>query len=347
MSTRTDAAQTSGTSPGRRIHLLGAGAVGRALLRRIAGSRHTLVGVTDSTGTIAGTSVDPHDIADWKTKGRSLANHAECTGESWTSTIDAFDADIVIDATSSEPRDGWSSLLHDTVVEAERGLVLVAKTALAERSAAWLSAAQVNRIGFNAVLGGTGYALARDLVVLKRSCLRGAIVGNASTTAIITCIERGASFEDGIAEAARLGFLESDPELDLRGTDAAVKLAIVAGAITGLEYDPCGIAVQDIRAIDPIVLRDRARDGLTTRLVARFDRAERVLNVAYEAVALDSVLAPPAGRVVYEYDTGDGDRRINIGTGLGAEATADAAWLDVQALARGRSTRIAAEAGAR
>jgi glutamate dehydrogenase/leucine dehydrogenase len=110
MSRHIDAALTSGTSPGARsarIHILGPGAVGRALLRRIAGSRHTLVAVTDSTGTVADAKgLDANAIAGWKKAGRSLSNHPASTGRTWVDAADRTAPDVVIDTTSSIPRNG-------------------------------------------------------------------------------------------------------------------------------------------------------------------------------------------------------------------------------------------------
>ncbi|MGH7447245.1 MAG: hypothetical protein ACRELT_06775, partial [Longimicrobiales bacterium] len=159
-----------------------------------------------------------------------------------------------------------------------------------------------------------------------------AIVGNASTTAILQAVERGRSLAEGIVEAQQLGFLEPDPELDLRGTDAAVKLAIVAGIITGRRFDPRTIACDDIRTIDLLAVRRRVRRGATTRLVGRLDHAGG-LRVSYEEVSCDSILAAPCGRVVYEYGLTRDERRLHIGSGLGAEATAAGLWADIRALA--------------
>jgi homoserine dehydrogenase len=222
------------------------------------------------------------------------------------------------------------------VLESGRSLVLVAKNALSERAGAWLNARYEGRIACNGVLGGTGHSLLRSLPALREQCSSLAIVGNASTTSIITTIENGGSFADGLREAARLGYLEPDPELDLRGTDAAVKLAIVAGAVRNRVIDATAIDCQDIRTLDPAVLRKRNRDGFTTRLIARLN-VDGSTAVAYEAVASDSVLAAPCGRVIYQYDVRGHDRLIYIGEGLGADATAAAAWLDVQSILRNAS----------
>lgn len=340
MSRHLDAALTSGTSPGGRpcrIHLLGAGAVGQSLLRRIAHSRHVLTGVTDTTGTISAIAgLDANGVAEWKRAGRSLAQHADFTNATWSDTIDRADADIVIDATSSDSRTGWAGALESQVLERGRSLVLVAKSALAERSAGWLSGRYDGRISCNAVLGGTGYSFLRTLPALRASCNGVTIVGNATTTSIITILENGGSLSEGMNEARRLGYIEPDPELDLRGTDAAVKIAIVAGAVRSRVYDVASIPCDDIRNLDPFIVQARARRGSTTRLVARLD-ADGTAVVAYEEIPVDSLLAAPCGRVIYKYDIEGGDHHIYIGEGLGADATATAAWVDVNTFSRSRA----------
>jgi hypothetical protein len=68
--------------------------------------------------------------------------------------------------------------------------------------------------------------------------------------------------------------------------------------------------------------------------------------VSYEEVARDSVLAAPCGRVVYEYRLDRDERRIHLGTGLGADATAGALWSDIRALAAEAASRTRQTAGA-
>jgi homoserine dehydrogenase len=52
---------------------------------------------------------------------------------------------------------------------------------------------------------------------------------NGTTNFILTAMERtGASYEDALAEAQRLGYAEADPTDDVTGADAAAKMAILA-----------------------------------------------------------------------------------------------------------------------
>ena len=126
---------------------------------------------------------------------------------------------------------------------------------------------------------------------------------------------------------------------------AAVKLAIVAGAIHNRVINPHDVACDDIRSLDPFVLRARARTGFTTRLIARLGEHGET-SVAYESVPVDSILAAPCGRVIYQYHVHSGDRHIYIGEGLGADATANAAWADVQSISRTLHRAAAVVAGA-
>jgi homoserine dehydrogenase len=329
----SDAFRTSGSSPGisrvrtcDTVHLVGPGAVGRALLRRLAGSRRRLIAVSDSTATLADPAgLDPLAVAAWKERGRPLREHPHARVLDTAEAVRVVDAGILVDTTSTDlNRRGWTDALH-TALERGACLGLAAKGALCEAAGEWLNGPHRARVGCNAVLGGTGRDFAAELPELRRHWRSVAIVGNASTTAIIEAVERGATLQD---EAQALGYLEPDPEQDLQGADAAVKLAIVAGALTRRRIDPRSICPEDIRVLDRSVVRGRAQRGATTRLVARLTPNGR-LGVAYEEVSRDSLLAAPCGRVVYEYRLKRSERRLHVGEGLGAEATAAALWLDV------------------
>lgn len=348
-----DAYVTTGTSPTPRhrrydtVHVLGAGAVGSALLRRLAGDRRRVVAVTDSSATVH----DPHgldigSVLSWKRAGRALRDYPGPCVITGAAAIEQVDADILADCTSTDlDRAGWTALLGAALA---RGACVAsaAKAALCDAGAEWLSGDCAERVGCNAVLGGTGRQLLHELEELRRRTRGIAIVGNATTTAILETIERGGALEDGIGAAQRLGYLEPDPELDLRGTDAAVKLAIAAGIVTARRIDPRAIPVEDIRSVDPLIVRARTRRGCTTRLVARLTDAG-ALRVAYEEVPRESLLAVPCGCVVYEYRLARDERRFHFGTGLGADATADALLSDIRHLGARAAVRVPQVAVAR
>ena len=156
-----------------------------------------------------------------------------------------------------------------------------------------------------------------------------ACAGSASTTAIVQVLERGGSLVDGVRIAGERGFLEADAELDLTGVDAAVKLSIVEAVLTGAPGTP--VEGEDIRTLDPEVLRERFRRGGTTRLVGRVSRGGDV-SLRYEEVSRGSALEVDCHGVAYVYGLSGGETRVFEGRGLGHVPTAEALFADVLAL---------------
>ncbi|HSK21509.1 MAG TPA: hypothetical protein VK912_20315 [Longimicrobiales bacterium] len=322
------------------VHVLGAGAVGCALLQRFRRDRRRVIAVTDSTATLHDASgIDIDTVLDWKRAGRSLSDHPHALTISGPAAIERVDADIIADASSTDlERSGWTNALTAALA---RGacVAAAAKAALCDAGAEWLTGDYLAQVGCNAVLGGTGRSFIAELPDLRQRTQTLAIVGNASTTTILEVIEQGGTLDQGLAEAQRAGYLEPDPALDLCGADAAVKLAIVAGIVTGRRIDPRTIPCDDLRLLDPLLIRARVRRNATTRLVGRMGDAGR-LRVSYEEISRDSILAAPRGRVIYEYRLARDERRLHIGTGLGADATAGALWTDIRALAGAAQTAV-------
>ncbi len=332
---RLDAYRTTGPSPGRRsLHLLGVGQVGRALLALLEKDDPLLVAATDTSGTVHDPAgLDLVELAGWKAAGRPLVRHRlALPASSAREAVRRVDADVVVDATATRfDRPQWAGFLDDVVVGRGRTLALAAKDAPARRAHRWVPSAGDVRVGINATLGGAGAALGEDIAELRSSCACVALAGSGSTTVILRVMEAGGSFADGVAEANRHGLLEADPELDFRGADAAVKLAVVAQALWGRAVHPGDIPSEDIRALDPAVVRARALSGRTTRLVAR-GQADGSLFVGYEELAPGDALAVPADRAVYAYEMDDGQVRLHLGAGMGPEETARALLADVRRL---------------
>ncbi len=321
---------TSGSSPGLpSLHLLGPGRVGRALLRRLAGLPVRLAAVTDSRGTLhSERGLDPARTAELKERTGRVAPEARPLTPELLRTIGS---DIVVDTTATGvDREPWHALLERGVLDRKASLVLAAKDGLRARAPSWTAAPLSDRVRYNAVLGGVGEVLRAELPELRTRANTVAIGGNASTTTILRAVEEGAPLAAGIAAAGDAGLLEADPELDLRGVDAAVKLAIVVGALWGQQVDPADIPCEDVRGLDLETVRARVRRGRTTRLIGRRDARGR-LSVRYEEVARGSFLDVPGDRVVYLYGLREGGDRLHVGDGLGADGTARAVLRDVEA----------------
>lgn len=339
----SDAFLSTGLSPGSRegafrtVHLIGPGQVGRAFLRQFARDDLRVVAVSDRTASVFDrVGVDRSAIIEWKERGGRLSEWGGAESIPTELAIRLVGADLVVDATPSAIGDTDAAITRSrAALQCGATLVLCSKNGLAKSAANWLQGASRSRIGINAVLGGAGAQLVAELDELRDSCEELQLVGNVTTTAIIDAVERGASIEEGIAAAQRLGFLEPDATLDLDGTDAAIKLLCAWSAVFGVTFTAApGLASvqrEDVRSLDPDVLRERVARGATTRLVARSGRSLGDLRVTFEEVAVGSALAAPADRVVYGYRLPSG-LRVHTGLGVGYERTAEALWADVNAL---------------
>jgi homoserine dehydrogenase len=276
--------------------------------------------------------LDALAIAAHKAQGKSLVDLPGSESIPLPLAVSVAAADLVVDLSSADSSTLAIALESGRKALAQGSRLIVArKDALALAGADWLS--DPREIGCNAALGGTGARLLAELSELREHCRGVSLVANASSTAIIEALEEGESLADGLARARELGLLEADPELDLRGQDAALKLSIVVAAVFGRRLDPAELAKVDLRSLDPHLLRRRAARGRCTRLVAHCPR-EGQASLELCELPRTSALAVPRDRAAYAYELADGQLRLHVGTGLGPLPTARAVLADLQAASR-------------
>ena len=104
---------------------------------------------------------------------------------------------------------------------------------------------------FEASVGG-GIPVIRPMINDLSSNRIGKISGilNGTTNYILTSMrDQGASFEDALKEAQRLGYAEANPSADVDGIDAARKIVILAALASGKLVDPKTIPTEGITSI--------------------------------------------------------------------------------------------------
>ncbi len=104
---------------------------------------------------------------------------------------------------------------------------------------------------FEASVGG-GIPVIRPMINDLSSNRIGKISGilNGTTNYILTSMrDQGASFEDALKEAQKLGYAEANPSADVDGIDAARKIVILAALASGKLIDPKTIPTEGITAI--------------------------------------------------------------------------------------------------
>src|SRR3954471_9233079 len=101
---------------------------------------------------------------------------------------------------------------------------------------------------------------------------------NGTTNFILSKMhEEGVAYGDALKEAQRLGYAEADPTLDVDGSDAAQKLAILAHLAFGARVDWKDIPRTGIDKLDVADVRYAKEMGYRIKLLATADLVEESL----------------------------------------------------------------------
>jgi homoserine dehydrogenase len=199
-----------------------------------------------------------------------------------------------------------------------------------------------------AVAGGVPIirALAESLAANQVTAIQG-ILNGTSNFILSSMADRGASYADALAEAQRLGYAEADPTLDVDGSDAAHKLAVLAQIAFGVQARPDQIERIGIDAIDPMDVRFADELGYTIKLLAEawVDGTQVALHVAPVLLRHTDMLAQVRGAFNAVQVVGDVvGETLYQGPGAGMMPTASSVVADLIDLAVGRAQRTFAAA---
>jgi len=329
--------QTSGNSPGaarrpgcRHVGILGFGAVGSAVARRLTG--HDSIPILQLT-----------HICDRRAPDKRARQPEALSTLTWTDQFDdllASDVDIIVDAISgAEPSVDYvrAALL------AGKSVVTANKQVIAHHGQPLLGLAerQGRQLRFEAAVGGAmpivrtlADALAGDQVTRIEAVL------NSTSNAVLSCMEATlCAMDEAVADACARGYAETDPSADLDGGDAAAKLAILCALGFGLKVRPSDIETHTTRRVVPDDFEEAVRRGGTIRQIAYadFDRSNSALSVwvAPSFVPRSSLLAridgPGNAAIITARYAGT---LTMTGPGAGGDAVAAAAVADLIAIAR-------------
>jgi homoserine dehydrogenase len=130
--------------------------------------------------------------------------------------------------------------------------------------------------------GAPVFSLVRECLPLARlHAVRG--VFTSTSTVVLEAVERGLSFDDGIAEAQRMGIAEADPSYDVDGWDSAMKLCAVANVLLDGELRPADVKREGIRELSEARVRHAHGAGKPIRLVGEVKRGESGIVTAHVA----------------------------------------------------------------
>src|SRR4051812_10184021 len=110
---------------------------------------------------------------------------------------------------------------------------------------------------------------------------------NGTTNFILTEMERtGASYEEALADAQRLGYAESDPTEDVTGKDAAAKMAIIARLAFNARVNLDDVPYEGIEQLTADDIAYAKELGLSLKLVGTAERLDGGVSVRVHPVFL-------------------------------------------------------------
>lgn len=169
--------------------------------------------------------------------------------------------------------------------------------------------------------------------------LRG-ILNGTSNFILTEMEERGAAFGEAVAEAQRLGYAEADPTMDVDGSDAAQKLAILAHLAFGARLHWRDIPRRGIDSLHAADFRFARELGYRIKLlaIAQLVPEGLELHVSPNLVKIGTPLAEVRGAYNAISVVGDAVGRVFFhGLGAGQMPTASAVVADLIDTAVGRT----------
>ena len=103
---------------------------------------------------------------------------------------------------------------------------------------------------------------------------------NGSTNYILTRMEEGLEYDDAVAEAKELGYLEADPTADVEGWDAVAKAMILARAIFGTEVGLEQVERKGISTLRRADIQTAKEENKVWKLIARVQKDGEILHVS-------------------------------------------------------------------
>jgi homoserine dehydrogenase len=165
---------------------------------------------------------------------------------------------------------------------------------------------------------------------------------NGTTNFILSrMIGRGATYEEALAEAQRLGYAEADPTEDVTGADAAAKIAILASVAFHTRVRLEEVPHAGIDTLDLADVQHAAELGYAVKLIAsaRLQAGAVTARVHPCLLARDHPLAAVEGAFNAVMLQGRSIREVILeGPGAGGEETATAVIGDLLAVIGTRGT---------
>lgn len=315
-----------------KVALIGLGSVGRGVGQVLKDdTRFKLVAAADSkSGAVSYGGLNIEKLLTYKKAGKPLSD------EGWTAEKIAKEADydVLIEVTPTNAQTGEpAATTIKTALSRGKHVVTSNKGPVSLYYHELADLAEKNNVGFKfegtvagavPILNGIRHGLAGN----KITALYGIL--NGTCNYILTRMEdERLTYAQALSEARDLGYAEADPTYDVNGTDAAIKLVILANTMFGMNCKLSDVKRVGIDSLTPDALMMAAATGKSIRLIATLEPAKNFLEVAPGLLPTDDPLVVDGTLNAVTVETEYAGPITFIGRGAGSVETASAILADL------------------
>jgi homoserine dehydrogenase len=318
-----------------RVALLGLGNVG-------SGVAKILLNHADRVARRAGRPIELKKVVVRdRRKPRDVELPADLVTDDWKAVAQDRQIDVAIELIGGVKP---AREIFLTLLESGKDVVTANKALLCEHGDELFSQARAlgRSVAFEAAVAGGIPIIACINQSLTANQITGieAILNGTSNFILTEMFARERPYADVLAEAQRLGYAEADPTMDVDGTDAAQKLAILARLAFGTKVGTAAFTRQGIDSLELADLKYADELGYTVKLlaVAKLVDGQLEMHVQPTLVHHDRPLAQCGGAFNIIAIEGDAvGKTWYSGAGAGQMPTASAVVADLIDVATGRT----------
>jgi homoserine dehydrogenase len=297
------------------------------------GFRPRIVAAVDRGGAaLSPKGIDLAALLESKARDGTVAATPGIGHTSMTSTevIKEVEAEVVVEGTPTDIRDGEPAISHikaaflarKHVVTSNKGPLALALPSLTE-----LAGFNHVSLRFSATVGGGTPVLeiARFLQGDRILAIKGIL--NGTTNYILSEMDqKGVPFNEALARAQQLGYAEADPSADVDGVDSAAKLVILANWAMNRRCTLKDVDVTGIRNVTREEMRRARAAGRTIKLIATIGGGLKVAPT--ELDRLNPLAVSGVLNAVTFFSEFAGEETV-VGKGAGGPETASAIIRDL------------------
>jgi homoserine dehydrogenase len=320
---------------GMRIALLGLGSVGKGVSDILKDEKYGFV-ITAAADSKSGVVAETGSFLDMETVLQRKETTGLCGDPSWTPEriVREAEYDILVEASPTNAETGEPALSNilaairrgKHVVTSNKGPVSIAYHQIRKE-------ADSHNVGFE--FEGTVAGAVPIINGLKHGLAGNRVKGlfgvlNGTSNYILTRMEdEGLSYQQALAEARDLGYAEADPTYDVDGTDAAIKLVILANTMFGMQVTLKDVHRIGISGLTPDALRMAESTGHSIRLIASIHPEKNLLEVTPSLIPTEHPLVVEGTLNAVTVDMEYAGPVTFIGRGAGSIETASAILADL------------------